>query len=121
MESNKRKEGSQGENLAIEYLRSKGYEIIDRNFHFSRAGEIDIVARDTARNTLVFVEVKSGNPGAYGDLIEKITPHKVKQVRKVADAYVHLKKIENQYIRFDVILVEMKGNDVNIRHIEDAF
>jgi putative endonuclease len=121
MEFNKRSSGSKGESLAIQFLEKKGYEILDRNFHYSRKGEIDIIARDRKRNTIVFIEVKSGNPSSYGDLIEKITPAKVKQVRSLAEAYLHIKKIRNQYVRFDVVLVEFGKSDARIRHIEDAF
>ncbi len=48
--------GRRGENLAALLLQSKGYDILARNWR-SKAGELDIVARDGAR--LVFVEVKT--------------------------------------------------------------
>ena len=49
--------GKIGENKACEYLKNKGYRIIDRNYR-EKFGEIDIIAvsRDL---TLVFVEVKT--------------------------------------------------------------
>lgn len=50
--------GRRGEALAVAYLVRSGYNIIDRNVRLGR-GEIDIVAYDTNRGMLVFVEVKT--------------------------------------------------------------
>ena len=48
--------GKQGENIAEQYLKELGYKIIERNWKYSRIGEIDIIAQD--KDTVVFVEVK---------------------------------------------------------------
>ena len=56
MPSNKRKFGDFGEKIAVYYLKSKGYQIIDQNFQ-RPWGEIDIIAR--MRDELVFCEVKT--------------------------------------------------------------
>lgn len=121
MELNKRVRGNYGEDEAVQYLEKKGYSILDRNYHYSRYGEIDIIAKDIQKNTVVFVEVKSGNPKKFGNLIEKITPHKMRQIYKVAEAYIHFKRLQNVYFRFDVILVEYDSQGNHIRHIENAF
>ena len=55
MEKNHRKTGTRYERIAGEYLKSKGYEILEYNYR-SRTGEIDIIARDG--EYLVFCEVK---------------------------------------------------------------
>lgn len=49
--------GKIGENVAVEYLLKHGFQIIERNAHYSRLGEIDIVAKKGPR--FYFVEVKS--------------------------------------------------------------
>ena len=48
--------GKLGEDLAIKYLKEKGYEIIERNFR-CKQGEIDIIAK--AKEEYVFIEVKT--------------------------------------------------------------
>lgn len=48
--------GKIGEDFACDYLRNKGYKIIDRNY-LRKWGEIDIVAKDNKK--LYFVEVKT--------------------------------------------------------------
>ena len=55
--------GKIGEDLAVEYLRSKGYEILERNF-LCKQGEIDIIALD--KNYLVFIEIKARTSNKYG-------------------------------------------------------
>ena len=47
--------GRRGEEIATEFLRSKGYTIRDRNFQIQE-GELDLVAE--VDEALVFVEVK---------------------------------------------------------------
>lgn len=121
MEFNKRKSGHEAESLAVEYLRNKGYDILEQNYHYSRFGEVDIIARLPRIKTLVFVEVKSGNRKAFGSPLEKITPHKIKQIIRVAEAYLHFKRISDWLIRFDVIVVEKDGSSFSITHLEDAF
>ena len=49
--------GKIGEDLATKYLENLGYTIMERNF-VANQGEIDIIARDNAKEELVFVEVK---------------------------------------------------------------
>jgi putative endonuclease len=54
--SEKRRFGNAGEDIACEFLRRKGFEILDRNY-LRPWGEIDIVA--LADDTVRFIEVKS--------------------------------------------------------------
>ena len=51
---NKRNIGSEFENIASEYLKSKSVVILDKNFRSSK-GEVDIIGLDG--DTLVFFEV----------------------------------------------------------------
>lgn len=48
--------GNIGEELAEKYLRSLGYEILEKNWRYGK-NEIDIIARDD--RFLVIVEVKT--------------------------------------------------------------
>ena len=54
--------GKNGEEIATEFLRKKGYKILERNFEASQ-GEIDIIAKDDKE--LVFVEVKTRTDTAF--------------------------------------------------------
>ena len=53
--------GARGEDVAVEYLRVHGYEIVDRNVRpcsRDRRLEIDVVAYDRMYDVMAFVEVK---------------------------------------------------------------
>ena len=117
MESTRSK-GNYGENLAAEYLEANGYNIIKRNFHFGRNGEIDIVAEKDGE--LVFVEVKYRTNRSYGDPLESITPRKAKTLRLTAEGYLYVNKITDKACRIDIIVIDKRGEETKINHIENA-
>lgn len=113
---NKRTTGKDKEELAANYLRDKGYFVIETNFRV-RQGEIDIIARDGA--TIVFVEVKYRSSERSGNPLEAVDIRKQKQISKASLFYMNLKKIslDNTPIRYDVIGI--LGNEIT--HIKNAF
>lgn len=113
---NKRQVGTEEELRAAQYLRDKGYFIVEKNYRV-RQGEIDIVARDKA--CIVFVEVKYRSNNQSGNALEAVTKAKMKQISKTALFYLNQKKIsvDNTPIRFDVIGI----NGDTITHVENAF
>ena len=48
--------GKTGESVAVAYLKSHGYAILEMNFR-TKLGEIDLIAKDG--DTIVFAEVKA--------------------------------------------------------------
>lgn len=111
--------GLLGEELASQYIRQRGYRILERNCR-SRMGEIDIIARDG--ETVVFVEVKTRSSDEYGSPADSIT--KAKQSRLIRSASYYLKRQRNcPECRFDVVSI-ITGQDNKPRKIElikDAF
>jgi putative endonuclease len=77
--------GNKGEEIAVRYLKSQGYQILERNF-LIRGGEDDIVAMD--KEYLVFVEVKSRWSHEYGLPSEAMTPWKIKHLLRAAQVYL---------------------------------
>ena len=55
MEKYRQSIGKQGETKAKNYLKRRGYQILESNYR-TKAGEIDLIAQN--RKYLVFVEVK---------------------------------------------------------------
>ncbi|UCE20635.1 MAG: YraN family protein [Gemmatimonadota bacterium] len=109
--------GKKGEELAVQFIRRQGFEILERNYHHRR-GEIDIVARD--RKTLVFIEVKTATSNQYGPPESWVDSRKQQQVAKIAAAYLQERKVTNVDCRFDVIAVDhTRENSIN--HIQNAF
>ena len=109
--------GQDGEAIAVDYLRTNGYEILDRNWRFLKA-EIDIVAK--YNNVLVVVEVKTRTSSYFGDPEHFVSTKKMKLLIEASNAYV-LKKDLDLEVRFDIVGIIKNKNVVEIRHLENAF
>jgi len=114
----KKETGKNAEDLAEEYLRGLGYEIVARNYTISH-NEIDIIAKDG--NYLVFVEVRSKTGLDFGKPEESLTMGKRKQVRKAAEMYLHQNPFLNLLIRLDFIGITFNGEKTVINHLKNAF
>ena len=93
--------GAAAETLAAEYLMRQGLTIVARNFR-TRAGEIDLVARDG--RTLVFVEVRMRRSASHGGAVESITAQKQRRLVAAANGYLAMLGREPP-CRFDAILL----------------
>ena len=109
--------GAQGEDIAIDYLRSKGYVILDRNWR-SGHKEIDIVA--SKDDIVVFVEVKARANAFYGKPEDAVTRRKMHVLVLAADAYLRYNAIDLE-VRFDVVTITGTSEKPYIRHYEHAF
>jgi len=109
--------GNWGEDMAVDFLVEKGYEIKERNWRFKKA-EVDIIA--TMENTLVAVEVKTRSTDYFGNPQDFIKPKKIKLLVKAVDEYVNRNDLDVE-VRFDVIAIIKTENEVKIEHLEDAF
>jgi putative endonuclease len=115
---NRRRQGQAGEELAAQYLEKAGFKILERNYRFER-GEIDLIAEDG--DDLVFIEVKARHSNKYGEPEDAVTEEKQEQVHNVAEGYIYEREIENRECRFDVVAIEYRSGQTEIRHIKDAF
>ena len=112
--------GNEGEDLAVAYLESKGYTILERNYHFEHA-EVDIVAYDN-ESYIVFVEVKKRSNNRYGEPEEYVDDEKKQNVYKAAEAWVYERKMDGAPVRFDVISILQESSEApKIKHFENAF
>ncbi|MEZ4342686.1 MAG: YraN family protein [Nitrospirales bacterium] len=119
MNSSSKDFGRSAEALAENWLRQKGYRILARNLKIGH-GELDLVAQD--RDTLIFVEVKGRRTDHFGGAPYAVTPHKQRQLIKLALAYLAQHKLSAIPCRFDVILVSGSENrSPQITHMENAF
>lgn len=109
--------GSKGESLAVDFLKDKGYRIVERNYK-TPIGEVDIIAEDNG--TMVFVEVKTRTGNAFGYPFEAVDARKQHKLKNLALMY--LKRIKKDTaVRFDVLSICMTNNGNTIDHIIDAF
>ncbi|HET8807137.1 MAG TPA: YraN family protein [Methylophaga sp.] len=116
-----RKQGQQAEQIACNYLRQHGLQLVTQNYH-CRRGEIDLIMRDT--DTLVFVEVRARRSDRFGSALESITADKQSRIIATAQQYLQQNRSQ-QNCRFDVVTVRIGPSD-NTQHqvsdwIRDAF
>lgn len=102
MKFSTRQKGDEGEELAVKYLNQIGYKIVERNYRFGK-GEIDIIAEDNS--ILVFVEVKSRKSLERGLPENSLSRGKINQLKKIAECYLHEKKIDNHDCRIDALTI----------------
>lgn len=114
----RKKIGNQGEELAVQYLRQKGYRILDRNY-YSRYGEIDVICE--RNRDIIFVEVKTRRNDRFGSAEESVTLTKQQRLRKTALHYLQQKNQPFKELHFDVITVRLGGPSPEINHIKSAF
>ena len=118
---NKIELGKKGEEIAVNFLRDEGFEIIEQNYRYGK-GEIDIIIKDPSDNYLAFVEVKTRQNLDYGEPEYAITKNKQRQIRKMAELYLYEKEIEELDCRFDVIAILLEDIDKpSIKHYVNAF
>mgnify|MGYP001608932769 CR=1 FL=1 len=96
--------GRLAERLAEEFLKKRGFTILDRNFR-KPWGELDIVAKEG--NVIVFIEVKANKEDIIGFEPElRAGNKKLHKVVRTAKTYLSSKKIglETEW-RVDIITV----------------
>ena len=111
----KRVIGKYGERLACEFLKKKGYKIIDNNYR-TRVGEIDIIARD--RESLVFIEVKTRTDIEAGYPEQNITSAKLQNFKAASQIYILDNNITLPF-HLDVISVDLSKSRPDIVHFKN--
>lgn len=110
--------GAKGEDLAADFLKQKGFDILHRNLRSGRY-ETDIIATKDGR--LHFVEVKTRRSDRYGLPEQLVDRKKLNRMIDAGSAYI-LANPQWRWIRFDVIAVCLFDNEpARIDHIEDLY
>ncbi len=109
--------GKIGEQLAVNYLKTRGYEIVQRNYRYLKA-EVDIIARK--EDILAVVEVKSRSSEHLESVAQMVTEKKIKLLVMATDHYVLKNDLEVE-VRFDIITILKRGSTYKIEHLENAF
>ena len=108
--------GSWGEELAANYLREKGYVILERDWH-SGHRDIDIIAKRDG--CIVFVEVKTRRSADFGSPVQAVDYRKQHNLLRAINHYIHYRHLDMLW-RFDVIsIVGVLGGQPEIEHVED--
>ncbi len=117
---NNRSLGAYGEKATIDYLESRGYKILEKNYR-CRLGEIDIIAADG--DTIAFVEVKTRRSAKFGQPSDSVNYTKQMKIIKTALFYITKRRLTDWMSRFDVVevLIGIDDDIKSIRLIKNAF
>ena len=110
--------GKIGEDLALRKVKRLGYKVVAKNYRCP-LGEIDLIAKD--RGCLVFIEIKTRKGKSVGYAKEAVDGRKRRQISKVALAYMKSNDCMDVKARFDVIAINIMGDQKEIEIITNAF
>ena len=117
---NRRADGADNEQIALDYLLECGYRLVKKNFHFGRSGEIDLVMRDG--KVLVLVEVRYRRDNHFGGAAASVGNHKQQRLLRAAQHLLQTHRdYRNQPARFDLVAIDGDGTNAQLNWIKDAF
>ena len=79
---------------------------------------IDIIAKD--KDEYVFIEVKTRSNIKFGRPKEAVNEPKQKHIYKSTKFYLYLHKLNNAFIRFDVIEVYFTNERYKLKHLKQV-
>jgi putative endonuclease len=118
--------GNLGEGIAENYLRNKGYQILDKNYVFRmvgnpQRGELDMVVKKD--DIISFIEVKTLRLAQGEPFLpeEKVNFSKQRKLRITAESWLMKKKIPlNSKWQIDIVAIKIDGKKVEVSHFENA-
>ena len=135
MTKEKKITGNYGEELAAQFLKKRGYKVIERNKK-NKLGEIDILAADFRRHPersrkvslldqifrrrpiIVIVEVKTKSGRDFGEGWEMVNYYKRKKLLLLAKSLQ--KDYPKSVVRIDIVSIDTSVGPPEIRHFENA-
>jgi len=110
--------GKEAEQMAVNYLIEKGYEILHCNWRHSRY-EIDIIAK---KNELLrIIEVKALKTSEVRYPEESVTKKKFRHLQKAADEFLFQNQ-QYRHVQFDILSITINPEkEVDFFLIEDVF
>lgn len=109
--------GRKGEEVALQFLESRGLRLLERNWRWHHK-EIDLIME--GGDAVHFVEVKSLRAPAARQPWEAVTPEKQRNVAMAAEHFIFERHIRKE-ARLDVVSVLFKDDSFEVEYIPDAF
>jgi len=108
--------GKTGEDLAFDYLKSRSFFVLEKNFT-SKFGEIDIIAEKN--HCLYFIEVKTRSNLDHGAPFEAVNKRKIYHIKKAAQYYLLKNKFEGYKLKVAVFSILIEGEKTEIKFWDD--
>lgn len=117
--------GLEGERAAFFWLMRRGYVVVARGWHSSRApGDLDLIAwaPGSEGNTLCFVEVKTRTTREVAPAHLAVDSRKRRVLRRLARHYVRQLPPGDVQTRFDILSIYFeRDKPADFEHFPDAF
>ena len=108
--------GKYGEELAVKFLIENGYQILYRNWRYSRF-EIDIIAEKNGLLHIVEVKLRSGKIGLPED---NVTPKKIKFLLKATNFFL-FQHPQYKDFRINILSISTVNEEPEFFFIEDVY
>ena len=110
--------GGRGETIAANYLKERGYELVEANYRCPW-GEVDLIMNEG--ECLVFVEVRARTGEAFGTPAESVTYVKCERLIATAETYLQGLEVMPKEWRIDLVSIVFggRGGRPRIEHIEN--
>jgi putative endonuclease len=104
--------GKIGEDLALDFLKSHSFSVLERNFR-SKFGEIDIISEKD--HCLYFIEVKTRSNTDFGKPYESVNKRKIYHIKKAAQYYLLKNKFEGYKLKVAVFSILSENGQTDIK------
>ena len=110
--------GSKGEQMACDFLETRGHHILDRNW---RGGHLELDIVSEAPDGVHFVEVKARTAPAAAPMEKQVTPVKQKRITAAASQYLTKNHLQGKEVYFDVVSVLFDGTGAMVQYYPQAW
>lgn len=112
------KMGVLGEQMACDFLESRGHQILDRNW---RAGHLELDIVSEGPDGVHFVEVKARTAPVSSSLSDQVNSVKQKRISAAALQYLNKKHLDGREVYFDIVSVLFDGKETIVRYFPQAW
>ena len=110
--------GLEGEDIACDFLRSRGHQILERNW---RAGHLELDIITEAEDGLHFVEVKARTAPVTSTLTDQVNKVKQKRICAAALQYLNKEHLMGREVFFDIVSVMFNHQETVVRYFPQAW
>ena len=110
--------GQEGEDIACDFLLSRGHQILERNW---RAGHLDLDIISECEDGLHFVEVKARTAPVTTALTDQVNKVKQKRISAAALQYLNKKHLAGREVFFDIVSVWFNHGEAVVRYFPQAW
>lgn len=100
--------GARGEEVAVDFLKRRGFSILERNWTCF-AGEADIIALDD--EAIHFIEVKTRRGNGHGFPAESVDAKKRRRYEAISELYLSTYDGCDTGVTFDIIAINVLENE----------